>query len=166
MVERTSYSCTDIGERDKYGNFGKPLSKPGKCELCGATVLRLYDEGICLMCKINRTADSSWKLIPRPKSTLFYETPDAASKVLPPPKYGGEKGEGEALSGRTALSEKLNRLSGTALFKPGRCKLCGAEIWTFYDEGICLNCKIKRRKERKAVSKFPELSKNKEQNND
>ena len=159
MVERASYSYTDTDERDKYGNFGKPLSKPGKCKLCGATVLRLYEEGICLMCKINRTAEASWKVIPRPKSTLFYSgADDTPSRVLPPPKstllYGGEKGE--ALSGRTALSEKLNSLSGRALFKPERCKLCDAKVWTFYDEGICLNCKIKRRK---VVSKFPELSK-------
>ena len=71
MVERTSYSCMDPDERDKYGNYGKPLSKPGKCKLCGATVLRLYDEGICFMCKINRTADTATKVIPPPKSTLF-----------------------------------------------------------------------------------------------
>ena len=71
MVERASYSYTDTDERDKYGNYGKPLSKPGKCKLCGATVLRLYDEGICLMCKINRTADTASKVIPSPKSTLL-----------------------------------------------------------------------------------------------
>ena len=71
MVKRASYSYTDTDERDKYGNYGKPLSKPGKCKLCGATVLRLYDEGICLMCKINRTADTASKVIPPPKSTLF-----------------------------------------------------------------------------------------------
>jgi len=71
MVEKTSYSCTDTDERDKYGNYGKPLSKPGKCKRCGATVLRLYDEGLCLMCKINRTADTASKVIPSPKSTLF-----------------------------------------------------------------------------------------------
>ena len=166
MAEKRSYTYTD--ERDRYGNFGKPLSKPGKCKLCSATVLRLYDEGICFMCKINRTAEASWKVIPRPKSTLFYAgADDTSSRVLPAPKstvlYGGEKGEGEALAGRTALSEKQNSLSGRALFKPQSCKLCGAKVWTFYDDGICLNCKIKRRK---VVSKFPELSRDKDQNND
>lgn len=70
MVERTSYTDTK-DERDKYGNYGKPLSKHWKCKLCGATVLRLYDEGICLMCKINRTANTATKVIPSPKSTLF-----------------------------------------------------------------------------------------------
>ncbi len=71
MVERASYSYTDTDERDEYGNYGKPLSKPGRCKRCGATVLRLYDDGICLMCKINRTADSASKVIPPQKSALF-----------------------------------------------------------------------------------------------
>lgn len=69
MVERASY-VFGTGEGDECGNYGKPLSKPGRCKLCGATVLRLYDDGICLMCKINRTADSASKVIPPPKSTL------------------------------------------------------------------------------------------------
>jgi len=58
MVERTS--CTSTDERDEYGNHGRPLSsRIERCKLCGARVLRLYDDGICLMCKINRIADSA-----------------------------------------------------------------------------------------------------------
>ena len=46
-------------ESNRYGSMGKQLSKPGECKLCGAKVLRLYDEGICLMCKAKRASASS-----------------------------------------------------------------------------------------------------------
>ena len=37
----------------------KELSELMECKICGAKVLRLYDEGICLMCKAKRTSNTS-----------------------------------------------------------------------------------------------------------
>ncbi|MBU4189395.1 MAG: hypothetical protein KJ886_00155 [Candidatus Thermoplasmatota archaeon] len=36
----------------------KELSELMECKICGAKVMRLYDEGICLMCKAKRASNS------------------------------------------------------------------------------------------------------------
>ena len=48
-----------VENSDKYGSIGKELSDQMECKLCGAKVMRLYDEGICLMCKVKRTSNTS-----------------------------------------------------------------------------------------------------------
>jgi|GEM_PF-6441221 len=62
------YSYRYREEGDKYGDMKNQYS-PGRCKLCGVRVLRLYDEGICLMCKINRTADNATSVFGRAGSS-------------------------------------------------------------------------------------------------
>jgi len=47
-------------ESNRYGSMAKQLSDVERCKICGAKVIRLYDNGICLMCKAKRVHNSSF----------------------------------------------------------------------------------------------------------